>query len=97
MKVKYINIPPKGIYSDGRSDSIEIRTEDNKRVFDREAHPLATDCPEDATLERSMLSCGDILEAIRIAYWAGKNGEELTIEEYEENEEDNEDSEKGKA
>lgn len=88
MKVKYINRP--ATWEDGRSDSIQIFTDEGKEVYHNSAKPLAQDSPEDATLERDMIACSEILETVRLAYCAGKNGEELIVEEIEKTEEDDE-------
>lgn len=37
------------------------------------------ECPEDATIERDLVSCNDILEYMKLAYEAGKNGEPFTV------------------
>jgi hypothetical protein len=41
-------------------------------------YPLC-ECPEDATIERDLISCTDIAGFMRRAYEAGKNGEEFVI------------------
>jgi hypothetical protein len=67
---------------DGYSnDSIEM-TADNGDTYSNCANPLY-ECPEDAILERDLISCYSILKAVKIAYEAGKRGEELIIEELE--------------
>lgn len=45
-------------------------------------HPLS-ECPEDAIVGRDLTSCGEIVELMRLAYEAGKNGEEFSIENIE--------------
>ena len=40
---------------------------------------LASDCPEDATLDRDMTSGHEIIKLMEIAFEAGKNGETLTV------------------
>lgn len=37
------------------------------------------ECPEDASLERSMLSCSQVADYMQRAYDAGKSGEEFEI------------------
>jgi hypothetical protein len=39
-------------------------------------HPLS-ECPEDAIIERDLVSCTDIVTFMQLAYNAGKNGEEF--------------------
>jgi len=41
-------------------------------------YPL-NECPEDATIERGLISCVEIAELMKAAYEAGKCGEELSI------------------
>lgn len=38
------------------------------------------ECPEDATLSRSLVSCDDVLRFMKIAHEAGLRGEPLDIE-----------------
>lgn len=38
------------------------------------------ECPEDAIIGRSLVSCGDIVHYMRLAYEVGKSGEEVTFE-----------------
>lgn len=42
-------------------------------------YPLC-DCPEDAIIGRSLPSCFEVLDLMRLAYNAGKNGEEIIVE-----------------
>lgn len=39
------------------------------------------ECPEDAIIGRSLVSCRDVIEFMRLAYAAGKRGEEFVVEE----------------
>ena len=39
------------------------------------------ECPEDAIIGRDLIDAFDLLNAIKLGYAAGKNGEELEIEE----------------
>jgi len=38
------------------------------------------ECPEDATIERDLVSCSQVAGFMRIAYEAGKKGEEFEVE-----------------
>ena len=38
------------------------------------------DCPEDATIERDLVSCTDVARYMSHAYEAGKDGEEFSVE-----------------
>lgn len=40
--------------------------------------------PEDATIERDLVGCSDVANYMNMAYLAGKNGEEFSIEIVEE-------------
>lgn len=42
-------------------------------------YPLC-ECPEDAIIGRDLISCNEIAEAMKIAYEAGKAGEDFLIE-----------------
>lgn len=37
------------------------------------------ECPEDAIIGRSLISCCEIFKYMKLAYEAGKNGEELEL------------------
>lgn len=39
------------------------------------------ECPEDAVIGRDLISCKDILQYMKMAYKAGKAGEEFVVEE----------------
>lgn len=51
---------------------------DDKQVW--KARDLAQDCPEDATLSRDMTNGNEIIELMKVAYEAGKQGDELSVE-----------------
>lgn len=79
MKITYKS----GADSDGNMwDDILIET-DSGKTFANHVRALY-ECPEDAIIGRDLVSCGDILEAIKLAYEAGKNGEEFYIVKNEE-------------
>jgi len=71
MKVKII----RGTNSDG-ADHEEMYI-DGKSILS--AYPLY-ECPEDATLERNMISCDEVETLMRKAYEAGKAGEDYSYE-----------------
>ena len=50
---------------------------DDKEVL--HAFPLY-ECPEDATLERDMISCSDVVALMKEAWIAGSEGEMITTE-----------------
>ena len=59
-------------------DRMEINDNDGTLLAEESAYPLC-ECPEDAIIGRSLISCSRILDLMLLAYNAGKNGEELTI------------------
>lgn len=59
-------------------DRMEINDNDGNRITKESVYPLC-ECPEDAIIGRSLISCSRILDLMLLAYNAGKNGEELTI------------------
>ncbi len=61
---------------------------DEKQVLGFSARDLSEDCPEDATLSRSMRFAYKAIEFFKLGYEAGKNGEEVNFEELHEKEKD---------
>lgn len=59
-------------------DRMEINDNDGNRITKESVYPLY-ECPEDAIIGRSLISCSRIIDLMLLAYNAGKNGEELTI------------------
>lgn len=57
-----------------RSESMEI---DGKNALS--TYPLY-ECPEDATLERDMVSCSDVATLMYKAYQAGVEGESFSLD-----------------
>ena len=65
---------------------IQSWNEDNARSeemyidgkFSESTHPMY-ECPEDATLERDLTSCSRIAQLMELAFNAGKNGQEFTV------------------
>jgi len=73
-----------------RKLKIEIKCHTDSNDFEREAliidgkkrryvGPLC-DCPEDAIIGRSLVSCSEITGYMKQAYEAGKNGDEFDVE-----------------
>lgn len=67
---------------DYRTEEMYVYDNEDKQVGSEYVYPLH-ECPEDACIERDLLSCSTIIDYMKLAYEAGKNGEELTIEEFE--------------
>jgi len=65
-------------------EEMDIQISD-KKTQTISVYPLS-ECPEDAIIGRDLISCGEIANLMKIAYEAGKNGEELEIEELEDDE-----------
>ncbi len=62
--------------------SYQLETDSNEKAG-AEFHEL-TECPEDATFGRDLSSALDLDNLIKLAYTAGKLGEEFEIIEHEE-------------
>lgn len=71
----------------GMSDNMVAFNDQGECVASEEVYPLC-ECPEDATIERDLIGCKDIIKYMRIAYEAGKNGEEFIVNITEEDEEE---------
>jgi len=58
---------------------------ENMKVDDKYCVDVSSlaDCPEDATIGRSLVSCNEIISLMELAYIAGKNGEEFKVEKVE--------------
>jgi hypothetical protein len=54
----------------------ELHIDGERRLSARD---LAEDAPEDATLSRSMISCTEVAEYIKLGFDAAKRGETLEI------------------
>ena len=54
--------------------------------FVESAYPMC-ECPEDATLERDLVSCSRIAKLMELAFNAGKNGEDFIVK-FEDSEEE---------
>lgn len=75
MKINYFY----GTNSDNLDfDRMEIRDNDGILIAEESVYPL-WECPEDAIIGRSLISCNRILDLMLLAYNAGKNGEDLTV------------------
>ena len=61
-----------------RTERMVIDGEEQLSVY-----PLC-ECPEDALIERSLVSCSDVVKYMQMAYEVAKRGEEFTVEEEEE-------------
>jgi hypothetical protein len=59
--------------NDSRSEEMYINEK-----FAESAYPMC-ECPEDATLERDLISCSRIAKLMELAYIAGKNGEDFIV------------------
>lgn len=46
------------------------------------------ECPEDATIERSLIGGKKIIRFMKMAFEAGRRGEDLTVDEVKDDEED---------
>lgn len=64
---------------DNCSDTMLVYDKDGKMVGGEYVGPLC-ECPEDAIIGRSLISCDDIVSYMRKAYEAGRNGEEFVVE-----------------
>jgi len=53
----------------------DMSIDGERRLF---VGPLC-DCPEDATIERDLVSCGDVANYMQEAYEAGRRGETFEI------------------
>lgn len=68
-----------------RKEILVIYNNQGKILTQLKAFPLY-ETPEDATLDRDMLSCSDIIETIKLVLDNLKEGEEVIYEEIEEEE-----------
>lgn len=59
------------------SSTEEMRSDDGSVSLS--VYPLC-ECPEDAILERSLVSCSDVAKYMELAYEAGKRGEDFSVE-----------------
>ena len=62
-------------YDENNSRSEDMYVDEK---FIESACPLC-ECPEDATLERDLISCSRIAELMELAHIAGKNGEDFIV------------------
>lgn len=71
-------------YDDTESQDMYVAYEDDKKIS-LSVYPLC-ERPEDAIIGRSLISCDKIFSLMKIAYEAGKNGEDLIVEKHKNNE-----------
>lgn len=62
----------------GISDDMLVLDGTGKKVCRKSVHSLC-ECPEDAVIGRGLISCGMIIDLMKLAYQAGKNGEEFVV------------------
>ena len=67
---------------DGRAERMDVYDRDGKRIGGEYVGPLC-ECPEDAVIGRSLVSCAAIVDYMRMAYEAGRNGEDFKVEDEE--------------
>lgn len=67
------------VYDDLAADEMVVYDNEDNRIGREYVGPLC-ECPEDAIIGRDLISCGTIIYYMKKAYEAGKNGEELIIE-----------------
>jgi len=67
---------------DSIAERMTVYDKDGKNIGGEYVGPLF-ECPEDAIIGRSLVSCGEIIEYMKKAYEAGKNGEEFIVENVE--------------
>lgn len=67
---------------DYMADEMSVYDKDDHCVGSEHVGPLC-ECPEDAIIGRDLISCNTIIEYMKLAYEAGKNGEEFIVEELE--------------
>lgn len=60
------------------SDNMTVLDGTGKQVAHESVRPLC-ECPEDAIIGRGLISCGRIIDLMKLAYQAGKNGEEFVV------------------
>ena len=60
------------------SDSMSVLDCTGKKVDHESVRPLC-ECPEDAVIGRGLVSCNRIIDLMKLAYQAGKNGEEFVV------------------
>lgn len=77
-----------GKYSGYVSQDMVAKNAENKSVC-FSVYPLC-ECPEDAIIGRSLISCSEIADAMKFAYDAGKAGELFVIEVLSEKKENSE-------
>ena len=62
----------------GISDSMSVLDDSGKQVANESVYPLC-ECPEDAIIGRGLISCSRIIDLMKLAYQAGKNGQEFVV------------------
>lgn len=62
----------------GISDDMSVLDDTGKQIAYESVYPLC-ECPEDAVIGRSLISCSRIISLMKLAYQAGKNGEEFVV------------------
>lgn len=77
MKIVYRETD--NVYDDLAADEMVVYDNEDNRIGREYVRPLC-ECPEDAIIGRDLISCGTIINYMKMAYEAGKNGEELIIE-----------------
>ena len=64
---------------DSRAEEMIVYDQNGKCIGGEYVGPLF-ECPEDAIIGRSLVSCATIIDYMRKAYEAGKNGEDFKVE-----------------
>lgn len=67
------------VYDDLAADEMVIYDNENNCLAREYVGPLC-ECPEDAIIGRDLISCYIIIKYMKMAYEAGKNGEEFIVE-----------------
>lgn len=62
----------------GISDDMTVLDDTGKQIAYESVYPLC-ECPEDAIIGRGLISCSRIIDLMKLAYQAGKNGEEFIM------------------
>ena len=62
----------------GISDAMSVFNSTGKKIGQESVYPLC-ECPEDAIIGRRLISCGKIINLMKLAYQANKNGEEFVV------------------
>ena len=62
----------------GISDDMTVLDDTGKQIACESVYPLC-ECPEDAIIGRGLISCSRIIDLMKLAYQAGKNGEEFIV------------------